>query len=540
MSSNGSQRNLSFETLSPRAVLSAQTVLTFEAPVNELVINAHAPTNLADATAPYYRQVSWVEDNLIKTIGLHPSGSTFVNSLQALALPAGAIDSVIETAFDANSGVGYAVSENGDTQGVLWIEPNRPILLGKVQLLAGYQLEDETSIVALESNSTVRVVHFAVDGSELKSVTLDGNIYSNTIATRSGLIALGSEQSQPVAVHINEQLDVQYVSLDLPDGADFATPAGAVYVAGKNHFVGSSISPAGETRLVNWNEQGEVVEQPSLDRLQDVWVKKTSGAAMLIDTEQGVAVLVRDQSLASSLGIAADVPVVAADLPSLTKRGYTYSNFKKIVERDGELYLAFVATDASDALIHGLVVASSDRFPSAWQNPIDAMDVNMSGQVTPLDALLIINDLNALKARTLTARDLQQRLRQDASGDGILSPIDVLLVINRLNQRSKSGGEGEQSELQHVKVGVQSPFEDSKKNSREIEPTSIQVRDVGSRIKTEVSATCPSSSVYNAVRFSMSKAEGAKRSRSGEAYASSASSSGLGSGGCGYSRWLNP
>ncbi len=68
----------------------------------------------------------------------------------------------------------------------------------------------------------------------------------------------------------------------------------------------------------------------------------------------------------------------------------------------------------------------------------DPMDVNADGKVTPLDALMIINALNA---------HVQSRgpgvagSRLDVNRDAVISPIDALLVVNYLS--FGGGGEGE-------------------------------------------------------------------------------------------------
>ena len=454
MATSDPLRRLVFETLTPRVALNAQNVLVFENPISEFVTNARLPASSLNYRDVYFRQVSWVVDNQVKTSGLHPNGTEFLSSQRSLTIPETAVDAAIETVFDADSGFGYAVFANGDTQGVLWTSPNRPTLLGNVQPLAGYQLADETSIVALESNSKVRIVRFGAEGNELIAITIDGEDYSNATVSNGGLILLGNEQTQPVAVRISEQLEVEYITLDFPPNADLAIPAGVGRVAGNDYFVGTAINSSGETRLVTWDAQGKLTDQPNLVALKNVGAKKGSGAALLVETEQGVAVIVRDQALANSLGIAVDRLIVTADLPLLADRSYVVSNFTDVAERDGELFLTYVASDASGALIHGLVVASSNRFPSAWQNPVNAVDVSTNGEVSPLDALLVINELNRRKARSLTAEDLRESVRPDVNGDGAVSPIDALIVINRLNRSNRSNrqGEGEQS------VSLNTPF----------------------------------------------------------------------------------
>ena len=74
-------------------------------------------------------------------------------------------------------------------------------------------------------------------------------------------------------------------------------------------------------------------------------------------------------------------------------------------------------------------------------NPLAGLDVNSDGQVTPLDALLVINNLNVKGSRSVLSATISAPY-VDTSGDNQVSPLDVLLVINQLN-RSHGIGEGE-------------------------------------------------------------------------------------------------
>lgn len=72
---------------------------------------------------------------------------------------------------------------------------------------------------------------------------------------------------------------------------------------------------------------------------------------------------------------------------------------------------------------------------SDWQNAVNQFDVNRSGIVEPLDALVVINNINSLGSRQLEAKpaDYSGPLI-DVNGDGSSGPLDVLLVINSLNR----------------------------------------------------------------------------------------------------------
>ncbi len=80
-----------------------------------------------------------------------------------------------------------------------------------------------------------------------------------------------------------------------------------------------------------------------------------------------------------------------------------------------------------------------------WQNPQNALDVNGVDGVTPLDVLLIINDINANGARSLSGTSFQAPPYIDVNGDGFCTALDVLQVINFINERAATGeGESEQ------------------------------------------------------------------------------------------------
>ncbi|WP_237607275.1 CHRD domain-containing protein [Roseimaritima sediminicola] len=90
---------------------------------------------------------------------------------------------------------------------------------------------------------------------------------------------------------------------------------------------------------------------------------------------------------------------------------------------------------------------------TGWFTNLDnPLDVDGSGDVTPYDALLVVNALN----RGITSAQPSQALRVqqafdghflDVDGNRRIDPTDVLQIINDLNRRSRGGqGEGGQAE----------------------------------------------------------------------------------------------
>ena len=75
---------------------------------------------------------------------------------------------------------------------------------------------------------------------------------------------------------------------------------------------------------------------------------------------------------------------------------------------------------------------AADLATSAWHNAEDAYDVNDDGHVSPLDALIVINDLNDRGPRALTS-EADGGPYIDVNGDKFASPADALGIINFLN-----------------------------------------------------------------------------------------------------------
>lgn len=71
---------------------------------------------------------------------------------------------------------------------------------------------------------------------------------------------------------------------------------------------------------------------------------------------------------------------------------------------------------------------------SDWMNPVNALDVNSSGEVSPLDALLVVNDLNHSGSRVLPSVPTGTTVAAlvDVNGDGAVSPIDAWKIVNGL------------------------------------------------------------------------------------------------------------
>jgi len=113
-----------------------------------------------------------------------------------------------------------------------------------------------------------------------------------------------------------------------------------------------------------------------------------------------------------------------------------------------------------------VIASSGDEEVSPFQNPDRPSDVNADNQVTPMDVLLVINTINREGSRPagdmLSGSGMADGEAEyifsppfyDVSGDYIVSPLDVLLVINDLNadgaMTAGAAGEGESSAVEEL------------------------------------------------------------------------------------------
>ncbi len=68
------------------------------------------------------------------------------------------------------------------------------------------------------------------------------------------------------------------------------------------------------------------------------------------------------------------------------------------------------------------------------------LNVDQQGGITPLDALMIINDLNSVGSHSVALTPGNPDIYLDANDDGKITPADALAVINALNAAALAGG----------------------------------------------------------------------------------------------------
>lgn len=92
-----------------------------------------------------------------------------------------------------------------------------------------------------------------------------------------------------------------------------------------------------------------------------------------------------------------------------------------------------------------------------WRNPVDSIDVDGDGAISPLDALTVINYINAQGTGTLPAIRSTGLLYLDVDGDQGVSALDVLNVVNHINTNGvgiRSLAESESRFIQETSVTI--------------------------------------------------------------------------------------
>ena len=129
------------------------------------------------------------------------------------------------------------------------------------------------------------------------------------------------------------------------------------------------------------------------------------------------------------------------DVPSNAAVGDTYARFR--LSTAGSLGPAG-ETNAGEVEDYLVTISANP-----WQNLVNRFDVNNSGDVSPIDVLILINTMKQL-APPPAPPDVELPVQKpvsmhflDPTGDGHLSNLDILAVIVEINRLNQQQGEGE-------------------------------------------------------------------------------------------------
>ncbi|MEO1616045.1 MAG: CARDB domain-containing protein [Planctomycetota bacterium] len=129
----------------------------------------------------------------------------------------------------------------------------------------------------------------------------------------------------------------------------------------------------------------------------------------------------------------------------------------ELAGRTASLYFDLIGFGDDDSSVDIRNIRLTTDLPRSWQNPINRFDVNDGGQVSPLDALVVMNQLGLPTVHTRKSGQLFDITESigppqfyDVNGDGRITPLDALQVINHLARTEGSSnapqGEGVESQ----------------------------------------------------------------------------------------------
>lgn len=139
-----------------------------------------------------------------------------------------------------------------------------------------------------------------------------------------------------------------------------------------------------------------------------------------------------------------DLTIIAVEAPN---QGGTAS-----ISADGQrvIYVPAHGYQGDETFAYTLIDGGGNRASAnitlhvlpSWYNLRNPYDVNDDSHVSPIDALIVINDLNQNHSRLLLDPPNGAPFL-DVDNDGYVRPLDALLVINELNRNSSGEAEGE-------------------------------------------------------------------------------------------------
>ncbi len=104
-------------------------------------------------------------------------------------------------------------------------------------------------------------------------------------------------------------------------------------------------------------------------------------------------------------------------------------------------------------------ITIGNPLPSKHQNPIQRLDVDADGFVSPIDVLLIINFINFNGPSVSVIGLPAPPPYRDVNGNNVIEPLDVLEIINFINDRGNSGaGEGEMVGVSNAMPNLAAPL----------------------------------------------------------------------------------
>ena len=298
---------------------------------------------------------------------------------------------------------------------------------------AGYSIGGSGTLSVLDHET----LELSID---LASISEAGGSATGTVSRRST-----DDLSQPLAVDL--------VSDDASEAtvpASVEIPAGQASTTFAIDGVDDSLLDGTQTVLITATHAGYAVSgSSSLDVTDHEPLSLSLEAASVMEHNGGISATVSRHSADT------DDPLVVSIASSPSDQLILPEN---VTIPAGESSVDFTISAASDGVPDGTqtveIIASATGYadimaslevtdnPFPWHFAPLPRDVNTDGSESPIDALIIINEVNAGGSRQLPSDVVTVEHFYDVNADGFLSPLDALIVINFLNGDS-SVGEGE-------------------------------------------------------------------------------------------------
>ena len=132
---------------------------------------------------------------------------------------------------------------------------------------------------------------------------------------------------------------------------------------------------------------------------------------------------------------------------------------------------------------------SNTSFMSDYWNVWKPCDVDGDGAVAPVDALMLINNLNSKGPHQLggegEAGTVAENGYVDVNNDGWVTPLDTIMVLNTLNSRGEGADAQVNYRLLAFKPGTDDPITGSLKVGDEFDLERAGDGIVGSRLKCQ-------------------------------------------------------
>ncbi|MFK8113949.1 MAG: cadherin-like domain-containing protein [Rubripirellula sp.] len=296
--------------------------------------------------------------------------------------------------------------DDGDQQAVLSIAIDSPATVD--ELFAA--IPDQT-IAVTNVDRMVNQFQVSVESSQVRVVDLDSNDQLLDVAFDSQSPVPVTTGGLDDTVRIQDLGLVDVITLQTGDGDDTVELADLGF---------ASIDAGPGVDRVRFDRPGEMIDLPAL-------ASRIQNAEIFEIADQTTSLRVDFVDVATVTGGATSLLVYLPEDGSVSLVGDRELTAPRVM--DSELHHAASQNGVT------IEVVNDD----AWRNPFDRFDVNRSGDVSALDALVVLNEMSRGGIRDLetpTSDDQVGKFYFDSNADRRISALDALVVINEMTRRS--------------------------------------------------------------------------------------------------------